>query len=343
MTSAAPAAPPLAASRASGPPDTGARGRLKGAHDLLGVLALAWAWAPILASLALFGARPAVWTFVVAFVVVGGRQHSLDILAHEAWHYTVFRRRWLNNVAGAWLCAFPNLSRFAGLRKKHFEHHRKIGTLDDPDRYYWGWRPTERREFVRHHLFVLSGLWFVRHFLKGARRGSAPVSGADPEARPSEIEVPPCPEDRFELVGLAVWHLAALGAFAATIGWVFYFLLWILPVLTLRMFIGELRQFLEHRHGRLLVYNTNAVERFFFGPFNFHLHAYHHAYPQEPWFVLPALGPAARRKCPDIVDYGSYVGELADYLAGRDRHAASSDIVESPRGDASDLPLSAED
>src|SRR5262249_42709107 len=139
MTSVAPAAPPLQ-NRVSGAPDTGSRGRLKSAHDLLGALALAWAWAPILAVLALFGARPAVWTFVVAYVVVGGRQPSLDILAHEAWHFTVFRRRWLNNVAGAWLCAFPNLSRFVGLRKKHFEHHREVGTRDDPDRYYWGWR-----------------------------------------------------------------------------------------------------------------------------------------------------------------------------------------------------------
>jgi fatty acid desaturase len=343
MTSAAAVArPPADRSPAGGfgAPDTGHRGRLKGAHDLLGALALAWAWGPIIAALALFGWRPGPLTFALAFVVVGGRQHALDILAHEAWHYTVFRRRWLNNVAGAWLCAFPNLSRFTGLRKKHFEHHRKVGTRDDPDRYYWGWRPSERVEFVKHHLFVLSGLWFVRHLLGGARKASAPAPHADPEDRPQEIDVPPCREDRAELAGLAIWHLAALGAFAATVGWIWYFLLWLLPVLTLRVFLGELRQFLEHRHGRLLVYNTHPVERFFVGPFNFHLHAYHHAYPQEPWFVLPALGEASRRKCPDIVDYDTYLGELADYLVGRDRHQAPSDIAESAWGDASDIPAS---
>jgi fatty acid desaturase len=127
------------------------------------------------------------------------------------------------------------------------------------------------------------------------------------------------------------------------VGWIWYFLVWLFPVLTLRVVLNDLRQFLEHRHGRLLVYNTHALERFFFGPFNFHLHAYHHAYPQEPWFVLPTLGEAARRKCPDILDYRTYLGELADYVAGRDRQGSAVELATAPRGDPAGLPAAGAD
>ena len=176
-----------------------------------------------------------------------------------------------------------------------------------------------------------------------AHRRGKPAPDPDPGARPREVAIPLCPEDRAELMGIAAWHLAALGAFAATIGWIWYFLLWLFPVLTLRVLMNDLRQFLEHRNGRLLVYNTYPLERFFFGPFNFHLHAYHHAFPQEPWFVLPTLGEAARRKCPDIVDYGTYLGELAAYLGGRDWQGAVTELPTAPRGDASELPVSSPD
>jgi fatty acid desaturase len=316
--------------------------RRRGMHDLLGFLALSWAWLPMLAAIALAAGRPGPWTFLLAYVVVGGRQHSLDILAHEAWHFTLFRRRWLNNVAGTWFCALPTLSRFTALRKKHFDHHRKVGTLDDPDRYYWGWHLADRGEFLRHHLFVLSGLWFFRHMVGRILGVRPPAAPPDPEARPLEVAIPLCAEDRAELVGVLAWHFAALCLFTATVGWYWYFLLWLFPVLTLRVVINDLRQFLEHRNGRLLVYNTYRLERFFFGPFNFHLHAYHHAYPQEPWFVLPSLGTAARRKCPDILDYGTYLGELAAYLRGRDRHGEAAELSTVARGDASGLPATSD-
>jgi fatty acid desaturase len=243
-------------------------------------------------------------------------------------------------MAGAWLCAFPCLSRFTALRLKHFDHHRKVGTLADPDRYYWGWESNDRKEFLRHHLMSASGLWFFRHLLGRFAGVATPLPPVDPKGRPREVGIPFGPEDGKEFAGVVVWHLGALAAFTITIGWIWYFLLWLLPLLTLRSLINDLRQFLEHRHGRLLVYNTHPVERFFFGPFNFHLHGYHHAFPQEPWFLLPSLGERARRKCPDILDYDSYLGELVAFLAGRDRQGPTADLPTAPRGDASTLPAS---
>jgi len=58
---------------------------------------------------------------------------------------------------------------------------------------------------------------------------------------------------------------------------------------------------------------------------------------------VPSLGEAARRKCPDIVDYDSYLGELLAYLGGRDLHGALAELPTAARGDASALPATGPD
>jgi fatty acid desaturase len=75
--------------------------------DWHGALAVAGTWAGIAAIFA-----GAVWlahpvTFVVAAVLLGGRQHALAVLMHEAAHGRIFRRSWLNEVAGQWLPTMP--------------------------------------------------------------------------------------------------------------------------------------------------------------------------------------------------------------------------------------------
>src|SRR5919197_5506213 len=37
---------------------------------------------------------------VPAIIVIGTRQHALFVIAHEAAHYLLYERRWLNDLAG---------------------------------------------------------------------------------------------------------------------------------------------------------------------------------------------------------------------------------------------------
>lgn len=78
---------------------------------------LAWAWNIPVAALAV--------------ILVGGLQHRLAALGHEAVHYTLFRNRLLNELASDWLCMFPLLSSTAYYRPQHLGHHQHV---NDPER-----------------------------------------------------------------------------------------------------------------------------------------------------------------------------------------------------------------
>src|SRR5262245_57769670 len=47
---------------------------------------------------------------LLAMALVGAGQHQLSGLAHEASHHILFRGRYLNDLAGDWLCMFPLFS-----------------------------------------------------------------------------------------------------------------------------------------------------------------------------------------------------------------------------------------
>jgi fatty acid desaturase len=68
---------------------------------------------------------------LAAIVVIGASQHQLAGATHEATHYTLFRNRWLNELASDWLCMFPLLSTTYIFRLHHLPHHQFI---NDPER-----------------------------------------------------------------------------------------------------------------------------------------------------------------------------------------------------------------
>ncbi|HEY2514409.1 MAG TPA: fatty acid desaturase [Polyangiaceae bacterium] len=287
-------------------------------HDALGAWMILWCYAPIVAAAALFSRHPNALTFALAFVISATRQNALFVVAHESWHYTLFRSRRANVVLGTWLAAFPILLPWAQARHLHLEHHRKVGTANDPDRYAWGWQLAERGPWVRHMLAVATGLPFASRVARIALR--LPPPPADP-LRPRPV-APPELRGRGELAKLVFVQIVIGAAFTATIGWPWFFAFWVAPLLTLRLVVDEVRQFLEHREGRLVVYHANPLERFALGAFNFHLHAVHHVFASEPWFCLGALESKALAKRPEIAQHGSYAVELFAYLRGTPRMAA---------------------
>src|SRR5262252_7063791 len=75
--------------------------------DLQGLRAVLVTWSLIAGSFAVLAWLPHPVTFVIAVVVLGGRQLALAVLMHEAAHGTLFRTRWLNDVFASWVCARP--------------------------------------------------------------------------------------------------------------------------------------------------------------------------------------------------------------------------------------------
>ncbi len=300
-------------------------------HDLLGAWMILWAWTPMVFAIGAAWRWPSAWSFLFAVVFVGCRQNALFVVAHESWHRNLFRSRRWNDWAGAWLGALPIVQTWAASREEHLEHHRTSGTAADPTWPAYAWRPDERADFVRNLVWLVTGLPFV---VRAARS----VFGRYATAANSARTVPRAAIGRADLVPLLLCQAVVLCVFAATVGWWRYVVFWLWPAVAVHQAVDELRQFLEHRSGRLIVYRSSAIGRFLLGSFNFHLHGWHHIASQEPWFDLPGLDLASRRRSSEVLVLPGYGPELWAYFRGRVRPEegvipAGAGASASPRND----------
>ena len=126
--------------------------------DWRGAWAIVSIWGLIFASFALLAWHPSVWTWLVALVVIAGRQLALGILQHEGSHGTLFQSRWANEVLTDWLCARPVWQNLKLYRAHHLAHHQHTGTAQDPDMSLHAGYPTSRRSMARKFVRDLTGL-----------------------------------------------------------------------------------------------------------------------------------------------------------------------------------------
>jgi len=311
---------------------------LRDAHatpsDLRGALDGAARWAAILALVAGAHALHAAWAYLVAAVLIGGLQHALVNLAHDAWHRLCFRSPRWNDRVGAWLYAYPIGVPFHHDRERHLRHHRLVGREEDPDWVNYtnrGRVPAARLQaFLLGRLLGSQLLTTARSVLLERR---PPIAVEARSARASAA-----PDVRAELVRIALVQGVLLLGFAVLGRWWEYFVLWLGPLATFASFFIALRAFVEHSaerdevapEERLHDFSPGRVERFFLSPCDFHHHALHHAYPTVPHFRLASLRRAlegAGHSWPGAPAAG-YLALLRSHLA---RIEAGDAAVRSPR------------
>ncbi|WP_394823072.1 fatty acid desaturase family protein [Pendulispora albinea] len=130
-----------------------------------GLWAIASTWGIIALVFAALARWPHPITFVLAVIVLGGRQLALAILMHEASHRTLFAHRILNDVLTDWLCARPVWNDVARYRKHHMGHHAHAGSDRDPDQSLSAAFPTSRGSLLRKFLRDLLGISAVKRVL----------------------------------------------------------------------------------------------------------------------------------------------------------------------------------
>ena len=94
---------------------------------------------------------------LLAVVLVGAGQHQLSGLAHEGVHHTLFRNKYLNDLASDWFCMFPLFSSTYHYRLQHLAHHQFVNDPDrDPDisqlrtSGHWLDFPVARKAFLAY-------------------------------------------------------------------------------------------------------------------------------------------------------------------------------------------------
>ena len=262
---------------------------------LRATLSLAQTWTLVAgaAALALLTrGRPLHALAVVAAVVaIAGAQHQLAVLAHEAAHYRLFSRRWLNDLAGK-LCAAPLGISMLTYRVVHRIHHNHLYEPLDPDLPLMAGYPRGKYYLLRKLVKDLSGLTTLKNYsyFRGRPEGRDAGSG-----RPLDDTSPSlrAAARRDRRLALAVY----LALFAAAIGlgyarW--YLLLWVLPLITVLQAILRLRAVLEHgavedTRTPLQAARTNFVPFYLYWilfPHDVHYHVEHHLYPSIPHYRL---------------------------------------------------------
>lgn len=253
-------------------------------------LAVAGDWAVVAA--AAVGARlvhgPWHWpAVVVALAIIGGRQHALLVLMHDAAHGRFMRSRKLNDLLSNVFMAWPGFVSTESYRENHLLHHQHVNTEDDPDwmrkRGHDEWEfPKTLREVLAifARAFLLAEAWQVARMLVRMARGKAPGQGAAAAKR--------SPWPRLAYYGGWAVFLSLVG------GWGTFALYWLLPLLTFAAMYARIRSVCEHfgverehdlNHTRN--YRASFIERATVAPHGINFHLTHHLFPAIPFYALP--------------------------------------------------------
>ena len=261
--------------------------------NLMGLWHVAHCWGVIAGAVALFHLWPNPVTFVLAVLLIGSRQLGLAILMHDAAHNALFRTRWLNERVGEWLCGRPILADLFEYRRYHLKHHRHTQTEDDPDLVLSRPYPTTRASLRRKLLRDISGQTGVKQRAQQimvAFKFAGDTDGVSSQDLAQAFSGP--------VLGRAI--LANLGLFAVMWGlgaWWYWFVFWLLPLLTWFQLVLRVRNIAEHgavefsdnplRNVRTTL--AGPLMRLFVAPYWVNYHLEHHLVMHVPCHNLPKL------------------------------------------------------
>lgn len=255
--------------------------------NVAGALLVLHAWALIAGAMALFVWWPNPFTFLLAVMVIGGRQLGLAILMHDAAHGLLFADKRANDWVGTWLCAAPVFTSLALYRPYHLQHHRFTQQAEDPDLGLSAPFPISRASLRRKIVRDLTGRTAYLRRGEQVRRAMGPADAAL--------------ATRLANLGRKEWRslLANLGLFgvlAAAGHWWLYPVLWLLPLATWYQLVSRIRNIAEHavvpdnddplRNTRTTY--ANPLMRLLVAPYWVNYHLEHHLFMFVPCWRLPA-------------------------------------------------------
>lgn len=282
--------------------------RLSQRSDLMGAWSILSTWGVIFGTFAVLAKWPHPATFLVAVVVLGGRQLALAILMHEAAHRTLFRRTFLNDHLTNWLCAFPLWNDVARYKKHHLRHHAHTGTAEDPDLSLAPEKPMTRRSLRRKLARDLLGPTGLKRVLGQALIACGVLEytvANEPRRRPRDgrTALDYLTEGFRQSAGFIGSNAVLVAAVAAT-GHAWVLSAWITAYLTTFSAFLRIRSLAEHactertadplRNTRTTI--AGPLARMTVAPFRVNYHLEHHLLVSVPWFRLPEAHALLRER-----------------------------------------------
>jgi len=122
------------------------------------IRAIAAEWILIVAAIAVCQAFWHSLLYAAALVFIGGRQHALLVIGHDASHYTMLNTRWLNDAVADLFVFWPGFLSTGVFRHFHRDHHRYLDTPKDANRLLWRTHTAESG-CIRKAAPPCSGYW----------------------------------------------------------------------------------------------------------------------------------------------------------------------------------------
>jgi len=256
--------------------------------DVLGLLCVGHAWLVIAASITLYAIWPNPLTFLLAVVLIGGRQLGLAILMHDGAHGVLMGTKAWNDPVSQWLTAFPIFADTVPYRRYHLVHHRLTQQSDDPDLYLSAPFPITRSSLRRKILRDITGQTGFRQ-RHAQLRAALGKTGQPFGERAGTF--------RRKLGGTIIANLVLLALFAALGKPHYYLMFWLLLLLTWYMVVLRIRNIAEHavvpdnddvmRSARTIY--ASWWERVMLAPYWVNYHVDHHLLMYVPCYNLPRL------------------------------------------------------
>lgn len=252
---------------------------------------IALQWLVILGS-----GTAAVWidhwaAWLLAALVIAGRQQALGVLMHDGAHFALYRNHALNDVVSDLCLAFPLGLSTTLYRSTHLLHHRHTNTDEDPDVRLLAKDP----DFAWPKTRWAAASMIVRSLLAlNAGTGYYAFAQWNPAMH---LFTPLSPA--FPLRARLLWVASTAAVLTLVLGtgiWWPALWMWALPTLTLVNFFSRVRTISEHlgteRTHELNCSRTilaNPLERAFFAPCGINYHIEHHVFPSVPWHRVAEL------------------------------------------------------
>lgn len=277
-------------------------------------------------------------TLVVCVLVSLHVFNRLASLIHMSDHNALLPDPRANSVIGS-LSAFLMGYTRHGHRAVHQEHHLYLNTPDDPDKIWGVPDETARTVFsgwVGDLLFSSAIRRLLQYVQPRRRRYREPATGSlvSRAFHAVRLQLPVFPVQ----LSLVAWY-------HWVVGWQYYLLLYVLPILTLYPAIIRLRSMVEHSFEPgyrpespeqcFVIRSTraNLFERFVIAPLHGEYHLEHHLLPTVPYYNLPAARRVIESKGVKVPLASGYFSYFLDRWRSEATGAASAAVAEAPTRD----------
>jgi fatty acid desaturase len=287
---------------ANGRPKPELRESLRRIPSIRNVLSVTSCFLQTIAIMVLAALTPGWWRVLAwptAFVLMGRAHAQFAALMHEAAHRLLFRNRSANDLVGRWLLGYVGFTNTDGYRRVHMAHHRDEFGPDEPDMALYAGYPIAADSFRRKLVRDATG----RTGLRLLRQQLSNFRSHDQRARRTVAKT-----FGTQLVLAAVAWLAGYP--------LVYWLLWLLPYLTVWRVINRLRSIAEHggmmrsddRRQTTHSVRQRTFARIFVVPYWIGWHLAHHCDSGIPMRNLPRYHRelAAAGYVTDELEYASY-------------------------------------